>query len=389
VHLGFGEARLPVPAAVAEALGRATAENAYGAVTGERGLRESVAAWLGRRGTPTDPDQVMVTPGSKAALYALLTVLPGDLVLPRPSWVSYAAQGHLLGKRIVWCDVPPSAGGIPDPTRLVAELDAAVRAGLDPSILVLTIPDNPTGTQASSEETAAVMEVAAARGLVVVVDEIYRDLSYDPSTLPATVEMLPERTFLTTGLSKSLSLGGWRIGLLRVPARSDGAELMSRLEAVASEIWSCVSAPIAAAARVAFDEPPAVRAYIADARAAHRTLATSVFDCLVRLGCDCRAPTAAFYLYPGFEGRIRARDDRELQERLLTEAGIAALPGSAFGDDPARLRLRLATSFLCGETAAERRATLEAASSGELLELPHVRLRLAQIESSLGRLIDG
>jgi aspartate aminotransferase len=144
VHLGFGEARLPVPAAVAEALARATGENAYGAVTGEPDLRESVAAWLGRRGMPTEPDRVMVTPGSKAALYALLTVLPGDLVLPRPSWVSYAAQGHLLGKRIVWWDVPRSAGGIPDPARLEAEIESAVRGGLDPSILILTIPDNPT-----------------------------------------------------------------------------------------------------------------------------------------------------------------------------------------------------------------------------------------------------
>jgi aspartate aminotransferase len=232
------------------------------------------------------------------------------------------------------------------------------------------------------------MEVAAARGLAVIVDEIYRDLSYDPATLPATVQMLPEQTVVTSGLSKSLSLGGWRIGLLRVPEGPGGAGMMGRLEAVASEIWSCVSAPIAAAARVAFDEPHAVRAYIEDARAAHRALATSLFERLVRLGCDCRAPTAAFYLYPGFAGRIRARDDRELQERLLTEAGIAALPGSAFGDDPARLRLRLATSFLSGETPMERQATLEAARTGEVLELPHVRFRLTRIESSLGRLIE-
>src|SRR5580700_10930563 len=118
LHLAFGEAGLPVPAEVLDALRSGGPDNGYGPVAGSIQSRTAAAAWFDRRRLPTDPDQVVLAPGSKALLWALLSVLPGDVVLPQPSWVSYAAQAALVGKRVWSAPIGPETGGVPDPTAL-------------------------------------------------------------------------------------------------------------------------------------------------------------------------------------------------------------------------------------------------------------------------------
>jgi aspartate/methionine/tyrosine aminotransferase len=128
LHLAFGEAGLPVLPSVAERLGAAAGANGYGPVAGSPAVREAVAGYFERRGLPTSADRVLVAPGSKALLYALLTVLPGDVVLPRPSWVSYAAQAALAGKRVIDVPIAEEAGGVPDPDALRAALPRHIAA---------------------------------------------------------------------------------------------------------------------------------------------------------------------------------------------------------------------------------------------------------------------
>ncbi len=99
---------------------------------------------------------MLLAPGSKALLFGLLAALPGDVVLPRPSWVSYAAQAALVGKNVIGVPVPPEAGGVPDPEQLEARLSDAVARGGRPGVLVVTLPDNPTGTVAAPELVARV-----------------------------------------------------------------------------------------------------------------------------------------------------------------------------------------------------------------------------------------
>ncbi len=379
IHLGFGEAGLPVHPLLREELAAAAHLNAYEPVAGGAELRAAIASWFERRSLPTDADSLLVTPGSKAGLFGLLMALPGDVVLPCPAWVSYAPQAELLGKRVIRHPIPAVAGGIPDPATLAASLAEQRSRGLDPGILVLTVPDNPTGTYPPSELMAQLAEVARAEGLAIVADEIYRELAYVPE-VPSIAAMAPERTFVTTGLSKAQALGGWRFGVVRVPASELGERTKARLRAIASEVWSAVPSPIARAARVAYEEPPELTSYLEDGRRVHRALATAVHELVERVGMSCRPPQAAFYLYPGLpEG---PESDREVAARLLERSGIAVLPGSAFGDDPAARRLRLATSLLCGADEAERWEALDAAREGQLLSLP-------RIERTLGRIEDG
>jgi aspartate aminotransferase len=235
---------------------------------------------------------------------------------------------------------------------------------------------------------ARVVELADRYGLTIVVDEIYRDLAHDPDDVPSVTSLAPEVTFVTTGLSKALALGGWRFGLLRVPDNELGQQTRLRVHAIASEVWSCVPAPIAAAAQVAYEEPPELVSYIDDARATHRILCGAVYDIVQRAGLSCRPPQAAFYLYPSIPQEVaRYSSDRDAATDLIDRHGIAVLPGSAFGDDPASLSFRIATSLLCGASDGERWETMRAARDGTLLAMPRISSLLDRIETGLRSLV--
>lgn len=389
LHLGFGEAGLPVLPAIADALAGAVGENGYGPVAGSRRVREAAAGWFGRRGLPTTAGQVVVAPGSKALLYAALAALPGDVVLPVPSWVTYAAQAQLTGKRVVGVPVPAAAGGVPDPDLLEPALSAARAAGADPRILVLTLPDNPTGTSAGADLVRRVCELAARHELTIVSDEIYRDLTFeaDRHLSPATV--LPERTVVTGGLSKSMALGGWRIGFARAPDGAAGRELLERVVGIASEVWSGLAAPMQAAAAFVLDEPPAVTDHLAASRRLHAAVVGAVHAVLVRAGARCRPPDAAFYLYPDLEPLRPALVARgigtgaALADHLLDEHGIGVLAGEHFGDDPAAPRFRVATSLLYGRTAEQRWSALR---GPDPVSLPWIAAALDQLATALATL---
>src|SRR6185312_12527050 len=248
LHLAFGEAGLPVHPSVADVLARAAPRNGYGSVAGSEEARAAAAGYFERRGVPTTPEQILLSPGSKPLIYALLTVLPGDIVLPQPSWVSYAAHAALAGKRVVRVPIGPTAGGIPDPAALEEALADAGRAGARPGVLVLTLPDNPTGTQPTPALVEEVCRIAERHGLLIVADEIYRDLAFDPAAFRGPADFVPERSFVTNGLSKNMALGGWRIGFARMADGPLGEEGRAAAAGVAGAVWSALAAPMPALA---------------------------------------------------------------------------------------------------------------------------------------------
>jgi aspartate aminotransferase len=391
VHLAFGEAGLPVHPLLGEHLQAGIPRNEYGPVVGEEVVRSAAAGYLTRRGIQASAGDIVITPGSKAALFALITALPGDLVLPMPAWVSYAAHAALAGKRVVSAPIPEKAGGIPDPERLPGVLAAARKAGARPGILLVTIPDNPTGTVADPELVRWVCEIAADEELVVISDEIYRDLAYDPSAVLSPAAVIPDLTYVTMGLSKAWALGGWRVGFLKAPSTASGRYTVESVTAIGSEIWSCVASPMSEVARVAFSEPDELTAFVADSRELHRTVALAVHERFLQPGdIASRTPQAAFYQYPDFgkrRGSLAAsgiRTSDELAEAMLSRYGIGVLPGSAFGVDPNELQVRVSTSLLYGRSSSERWETLEASRQGRVLELPRIAEALARIGDCVG-----
>ncbi|MET3811518.1 aminotransferase class I/II-fold pyridoxal phosphate-dependent enzyme [Arthrobacter sp. UYEF3] len=391
LHLGFGEAGLPVPESVANVLAAAAPLNSYGAVVGSTEAREAAAGWFSRRGPKTDAGQIIFAPGSKPLLFALLAILEGDLVLPCPAWVSYAAQARLVGKNVINVPIPEASGGIPDPTLLESSLQEALTNGARPGILLLTVPDNPTGTVARPEQVQAVCAIARKYDLAVISDEIYAEVCHS-STAPSPLTHIPERTVVTTGLSKSMALGGWRIGFARVPENEWGRDVMERLVGVSSEVWSSLAAPMQAAAAHVLSDPPAVTEHIAKARVLHAAVATAVYEEFIAAGATCRRPEAGFYLYPDFEPVRDALEAQnistgaELANALLERYGVGILPGAAFGDEESGLRARVATSLLYGDTAEERWQSL---NSSNPVELPWIAASLQHLRAALQDLVGG
>jgi len=386
LHLAFGEAGLPVHPAIADALARGAHDNAYGPVAGSRAAREAAAGYFERRGLPTEPGQIVFAPGSKALLFALISILPGDVVLPAPSWVSYAAQAALAGKRVWRAPIGAEAGGVPDPAVLELVLAEARASGGSPGVLVLTLPDNPTGTLASESLVREVCELCEAHDLAVVSDEIYRDLTYEPGSFHSPAELLPDRTYVTSGLSKSMALGGWRIGFVRLPERSS---TLHALTGFASEVWSSLAAPMQHAAAFVLDEHDEIRAHVAASRNLHGATTRAAHRVLVDGGVECRPPAGAFYLYPDFEplrpqlAALGAHTGVELAELLLDRFEIAVLAGEAFGDEPAALRFRMATSLLYGADDDQRRRSLQ---SDDPAGLPWIASALERLRDALAEI---
>jgi aspartate aminotransferase len=390
VHMAFGEARLPLLPGFRRRLVDGAERAGYGPVAGSPAVRREVAGWFARRRVPTDSDQIVVGPGTKPLLMAIQLATAGDVVLPRPAWNSYGPQVGYAGKRAVRVDIPEESGGVPSPDGLRAAIADARSAGRRVGAVVVTIPDNPTGTFAPPALVRELCEVAEAEDLLVVSDEIYRDTVHDgrSDTLLSPAEVAPTRTVVTTGLSKSLAVGGWRIGAARFPAGPEGEELRDRVVAIASDVWTALAGPMDAVAEYAFSEPAEVRRRLAASVRLHGAVATAVHDIVTSAGAACRTPTAAFYVYPDFEALREpladrgATDSASLAEVLL-DAGLLVLAGHHLGDHRGALRCKMATSLLYGEDDDELHAALDAPDP---TALPHIRDSLDRIEEGLARL---
>jgi aspartate aminotransferase len=389
--LAFGESGLPVPPRLQSELASAARLGAYGPVAGLPALREAAAGYWTRRGTPTSPELVLAGPGSKALLFGLLLALGTEVAMPRPSWVSYAAQARLTGFASHFVPTVPGEGGICDPAALEAAVRTAQAAGRRIGAVLLTLPDNPTGRVASPGAVRELCAVAERNDLIVISDEIYRDLIHDPS-LPflSPAAVAPDRTVVTTALSKSMSVGGWRLGVARLPDGRAGTTIRDRLIGVASEIWSAAPVPVQHAAAVAFTEPAELRDQVSRARRLHAVVARAAARVLADAGLDVADPQAAFYLYPDFgpwrahlAGKHEVTTGQGLASLLLDRYGAGTLAGSAFGDAATALRLRVATGLLYGDSEDQRETALAATDPLQLAWIGDAISRLTEILADL------
>jgi aspartate aminotransferase len=389
--LSFGEAGLPVHPVLEAALADGAGRNSYGPVAGLPALREAAAGYWTRRGLPTGQESVISGPGSKSLLFGLVLAIGADVAVPQPSWVSYAAQAALAGARPHFVPTPAGEGGICDPAPLVRAVERARAAGRRIGAVLVTVPDNPTGRFGAPATMADLVDVATRYDLVVISDEIYRDLVFDSAPAVASpAGAAPERTVITTGLSKNLALGGWRIGVARLPDGPLGRALHGQLLGIGSEIWSSAAGPVQAAAALAFSEPPELAERVARSRSLHEAVCRAVADRFAAAGVVVPEPQAAFYLYPDFApwrehlaGRHGVTTGPGLAALLLDRYGVGVLPASVFGEDEAVLRVRVATGLLYGDTAGQREQALAAADP---VSLPWIAASLRRLEDVLADL---
>src|SRR5215472_10651308 len=234
IHLAFGQASFPLPHALRSAMADAATHTGYAPVLGTRALRRAIAAYLERtRKIHVPQEQIAVGPGSKPLLYALLQVLEGDLLLPVPSWVSYAPQARLAGCRVFAVQTDPDDQHRLTPQALEHTLMRARRDGADPRILLVNTPSNPTGGMFAYDDVEALAGWAREAGVTLISDEIYAELAHGWREHISPARFYPEGCIVTGGLSKAFSAGGWRLGYAALPPGTAGNEAMTALRALA------------------------------------------------------------------------------------------------------------------------------------------------------------
>ncbi|HEV2386322.1 MAG TPA: pyridoxal phosphate-dependent aminotransferase [Candidatus Acidoferrales bacterium] len=351
IHLELGEPDFhpapPVLAAARRALD--SGRDRYCPSAGIPELRQAVAEYLRcTRGVDAAPEQVLVAPGCKILLFmALLSLVePGDGVLyPDPGFPAYASLTRGLG-------------GVPQPFLLEESLGfqpdlAALEAQITPRtrVLMLNFPGNPTGSVAGPACLEGLARLAVAHDLFVVSDEIYARIVYGGQYRSiASLPGMAERTVIVDGFSKSFAMTGWRLGYAVAPP-----ELHRALDMLVMNSYTCVNEFVQCAAVEALrDSTGAVEAMVAEF-ARRRDL---FVDALNRIpGFRCLAPEGAFYAWVNVAGTGLA--ESAVAEILLEEAGVAAVPGPAFGPGGAGfLRFSFASSVGQLEDAASRIAAV-------------------------------
>jgi aspartate/methionine/tyrosine aminotransferase len=401
IHLGFGEASFPLHPLLASALAGAAKHTGYAPVLGIPALRQAIAAYLEhKRGLTFSSDQIVVGPGSKPLLYALLQVLEGDLLLPVPSWVSYAPQARLAGRKVIGVETDPGDRHRLTPLALSQAVDQARRDGADPRILLLNTPSNPTGCMFDYADVEAIALWAREAGITLISDEIYAELAHGWREHVSPARFYPEGTIVTGGLSKAFSAGGWRLGYAAFPSTSAGRQVITALRGLASEIWSCTATPVQEAALVGFTPHESIERYVQRSARVHGYVTGRLYDTLASLGVPCPRPAGGFYLYPDFSPWRSTLKDKGIEtgldfaQYLLEQWDLATLPGSVFGEAPESLRLRLSTSLLClsedattpGESEAELWRLLDQADA--LPPQGEAPLPLPALESAQKRLTE-
>ncbi len=356
--LGLGQSPFPVPEPVVKALQKNAFQKDYLPVKGLPALRGAICGFYERySGVKHDPEYTIIGPGSKELLFLLQLVYYGELVIPTPSWVSYAPQARIIGRNINW--VPTQKENkwllMPDELEKICEADPTC-----PRVLILNYPNNPTGYSYTKEELQEIAKVARKYKIIVVADEIYGLLNHNRNH-HSIAPFYPEGTILSGGLSKWCGAGGWRLGTFSFPRTLSW--LAESIAVAASETFTSTSAPIQFAAVVAFEPSDEIEDYLIRAALILKTLGLACNAVLNKTGIGNMDPEGGFYLFPDFSlftEKLAAKGINgsiQLAEALLEEAGVALLPGTEFGRPVTEMTLRLSYVNFDGAAALEAAKT--------------------------------
>ena len=339
VHLELGAPDVDAPSHVVDAAVAAlrAGDARYVAPQGIPELREAIAVDVRSRGITADPDQVIVTPSAKTAVfYAMLaTVEPGsDVLVPDPGFPIYPSMARFAGGTAVGYAL--DARNAPDVD------DIAKRIGPRTRVLCLNSPNNPTGGALDAADMARLAELVERHDLRVVTDDIYSRLVFDGGRAPtiAACDGARARTMLVDGFSKTYAMTGYRLGYLVVPR-----PWVERLVTMCVNGHTCVPPFIQRAGIAALTGPQTMVATQIAAYRARRDLLVRGLNALP--GVHCPVPAGAFYVFPDFSALLSAHGltSRAFADRLLEEHGVAAIDGAAFGArGEGRLRLSFASA---------------------------------------------
>lgn len=322
INLAGGEPDFDTPAAVTLTgiRGLTGGHTHYTAGRGIPALRKRIARKLQEEnGIHCTADNILVTPGAKAAIYCAVRTLvnPGDEVLILdPSWVSYAP-------------IVQAASGIPVNVPLTFEAGYAItREALEANasektrVLLLNTPNNPTGRVLTRAEADAVAEFSLAHDIMIVSDEVYEKIIFDGRTHISLGSMpnIADRVVTVNGLSKSAAMTGWRLGYLSAPR-----EVVDQIYLFYQHVFTCLGEFVQEAAAVAFDCVDEIERM----RRSYQTRRDSFIGALQQIpGVTCLVPEGAFYAWVEID--YKGMDASQLAAHLLDKAFVVTVPGTAY-----------------------------------------------------------
>ena len=354
VGLGAGEPDFDTPDHIKDAAIKAINDGftKYTAVEGTPELRRAIVDKFKREnGFDYTAEQILVSCGGKQSFYNLAQAIldPGDeVIIPAPYWVSYPDMSILAGGVPVIVD----AGADQSFKITPAQLEAVItpRTGL----FVINSPSNPTGMSYSGEELAALGEVLRRHPQVVIAtDDMYEHIRWSSEPFVNILNVCPDlspRTLVLNGVSKAYSMTGWRIGYAAGPA--DIIKAMKKIQGQSTSNPTSISQ---VAAQAALEGPQDCIAIMGAAFKERHDYVVNRLNGMA--GIECLPTDGTFYVFPKVQGLIDAidgvKDDLELAEYLIEQAGVALVPGSAFGLG-GHVRISIATSMANLEKALDR-----------------------------------
>lgn len=347
IHLEIGEPDFDTPEFIVDeainALRRGRTH--YSPAAGIRELRQVIAEDVARtRGVAVSPENVVVTPGAKPIMFfALLALIDPDdeVIYPNPGFPIYESVIEFSGAKAVALPLKEEKGFRFD----IADLEALITGRT--RLLVLNSPANPTGGVMTHDDIKAVAEIARKRNLLVLSDEIYKDILYEGKHVSILSEPgMLERTILLDGFSKTYAMTGWRLGygVMPEPLAQHVARLMINSNSCTSTFTQDAGIAALQGSRTE------VNGFVAEFRK-RRDLMVAGLNKIK--GVSCITPRGAFYCFPNV--KKVPMPSKQLAELLLNEAGVAVLSGTAFGKHgDGYLRLSYANSVENIQTGLQR-----------------------------------
>ena len=337
---GFGQSPFEVPDDVIDELKNNAHQNKYLPMQGLNELRTAISKYASVKNNYNyKAENVVIGPGTKELMFLLQQIFDGDILLPIPSWVSYAPQALISRNKVHWITTTRENNWFPT----TEEIEKIILKNKDKNyLLFLNSPNNPSGQICTNLKE--ISNIAKKYNILILSDEIYSELNFNEN-FKSISQFYPEKTIISTGLSKWCGAGGWRLGYFLIPEAL--RELRDSLKILASETFSSVSSPIQYAAIAAYsnnhDE------YINNSRSILKTVGEYVFDNLKSNTISMNKPQGGFYLMPEFLIE-KFSTSEEMCSNILKETGVALLPGSDFGFSKERMITRLSfTDFNGGE----------------------------------------
>ena len=328
---GFGQSPFKVPQDIVNELKNNAHQNKYLPMQGLGELRKSIAKYISKKKNyEYSSDNVIVGPGSKELMFLLQILFEGEILLPAPSWVSYAPQAIIGRNKIKWIETKSENNWFPT----AEEIEKIVLKNKEKKyLLFLNSPNNPSGQICSNLKE--ISNIAKKYNIIILSDEIYSELSFN-NDYKSISEFYPENTIISNGLSKWCGAGGWRLGYFIIPEALK--ILRDSLKILASETFSSVSAPIQYSAIAAYNNNH--EEYINNSRLILKEVGEYVYENLKSNKVNINKPQGGFYLMPEFL-ITKFSTSEEMCGDILKDTGVVLLPGSDFGFSKKRMIARL------------------------------------------------